>query len=144
MMIGAARKLSDGKSIGVDVWNAEDMLNNSLDRTLKNAKLEGVVDRVEVKSEDARSMSFPDASFDVVLSNLCIHNIISREGRRKACREIARVLKPNGVAIISDVMFTGLYREVFEKEGLKVTVDTAPLRESCMPNHRTVTAMKAA
>ena len=35
-------------------------------------------------------MKFADGTFDVVVSNLVIHNIPTREGRDKACREIAR------------------------------------------------------
>lgn len=48
---------------------------------------------MEVLSGDATAMKFADGTFDVVVSNLVIHNIPSREGRDKACREIARVLK---------------------------------------------------
>ena len=51
-------------------------------------------------------MKFADGTFDVVLSNQVIHNIPTREGWDKACREIARVLKPGGVAIISDFVKT--------------------------------------
>ena len=55
------------------------------------------------------------------LSNLCIHNIPDAEGRAQACREIARVLKPGGVALISDFIKTGFYQKVFIASGLKVT-----------------------
>jgi len=57
---------------------------------------------------------------DLVLSNLCIHNIPDQQGRAQACREIARVLKPGGVALISDFILTGFYRDVLRKAGLKV------------------------
>ena len=102
LMIGAAKRLSTGKAIGIDIWSKGDLSGNSRDKTLRNVELEGVSDRVEVKSDDATAMQFPDASFDVVLSNLCLHNIPSREGRDRACREIIRVLKPGGTAVIAD------------------------------------------
>ena len=48
---------------------------------MANARLEGVSDRVEVKTGDMRKMPFPDASFDVIVSNVAIHNIYDLEGR---------------------------------------------------------------
>ena len=79
--------------------------------------LAGVSARVEVKNDDATALTFPDASFDVVLSNLCIHNIPTREGRYRACREIVRVLKPGGRAIISDFKNTADYLKAFRSAG---------------------------
>ena len=54
-----------------------------------------------------------------MLSNLCIHNIPDA-GRAQACREIARVLKPGGTALISDFVKTGFYQKVFDGAGLQV------------------------
>ena len=120
LMIGAAKKLTRGKSIGIDIWNSGDMHSNTYQNTMRNAELEGVLEKVEVSNEDVRSMSFPNDTFDVVLSNLCIHNIPTKDGREKACREIARVLKPNGTAIITDKSHTNEYGEIFAMEGLTV------------------------
>ena len=120
LMIGAAKKLTQGKSIGIDIWNTGDMHSNTYGNTMRNAELDGVLERVEVRNEDARTMSFPNATFDVVLSNLCIHNIPTKEGREKACREIARVLKPKGTVVITDKAHTAEYGDVFAKEGLSV------------------------
>ncbi len=120
LLIGAARRLTSGKGTGVDVWSAKDLSGNSLERTQTNVAVEGVKEKVDLKSDDARKLSFPDASFDVVLSNLCIHNIPDGEGRAQACREIARVLKPGGTALISDFIKTGAYQKVFAASGLKV------------------------
>jgi SAM-dependent methyltransferase len=120
LLVGAARRLTTGKAVGVDVWSTKDLSGNSLERTQANLDLEGVGQKTELKSEDARKLSFPDASFDLVLSNLCIHNIPGDEGRAQACREIARVLKPGGTAVISDFIKTGFYQKVFAEAGLKV------------------------
>jgi SAM-dependent methyltransferase len=120
LMIGAAKKLTLGKSIGIDIWNSEDMHSNTYQNTMRNAEFEGVLDKVEVRNEDVRTMSFPNDTFDVVLSNLCIHNIPTKEGREKACREIARVLKPKGTAIITDKSYTKEYGEIFAMQGLTV------------------------
>jgi arsenite methyltransferase len=121
LLIGAARRLTTGKGTGIDVWSTKDLSGNSLERTQANIDVEGVRDKVDLKSDDARKLSFPDASFDVVLSNLCIHNIPEAKDRAQACREIARVLKPGGTALISDLMNTGAYMKAFHICGLKVS-----------------------
>ena len=120
LLIGAAHRLTTGRAIGIDIWNAEDLSGNSPQAIRENIALEGVESKTEVKSEDARQMSFPDGSFDVVLSNLCLHNIYQQEGRVRACREIARVLKPGGVAVISDYKHVREYAEQFTQAGLAV------------------------
>jgi ubiquinone/menaquinone biosynthesis C-methylase UbiE len=65
-------------------------------------------------------MAFPDASFDVVLSNLCLHNIYDEPTRHKALAQIVRVLKPGGIALISDYKRTGEYASQFRNAGLIV------------------------
>jgi len=98
LLIAAAKRLSTGHAIGIDIWSTVDLSGNSPEAINKNIALEQVEGKAEARSEDARKMNFPDASFDVVLSNACIHNIHPGEGRRQACREIVRVLKPGGSA----------------------------------------------
>jgi len=123
LLIGAARRLTSGKGTGIDVWSTKDLSGNSIERTEANVEVEGVKDKdkVELRSDDARRLSFPDACFDIILSNLCLHNIPDEGGRAQACREIARVLKPGGTAIISDFIRTGFYQKVLVEEGLKVS-----------------------
>ena len=121
LLIGAGRRLTTGTATGIDVWSTKDLSGNSLSRTQTNIDVEGVQDKVDLKSDDARKLSFPDASFDVILSNLCIHNIPGAKDRAQACREIARVLKPGGTALISDLANTGSYQKTFAACGLKVS-----------------------
>ena len=121
LMIGAAKRLTNGKSFGIDIWNKKDLTNNSYEAAMRNAILEEVKDKVEIKNADAQAMPFADNSFDYILSNLCIHNISTKEGRATACREIVRVLKPGGVALISDFIHTREYEAVFKKEGLEAS-----------------------
>jgi hypothetical protein len=118
LLIGAAKQLTTGHATGIDIWNAEDLSGNGPEALKANIALEGVGEKTTIKSEDARAMSFPDGSMDVVLSNVCLHNI--QPGRSKACREIARVLKPGGVAVISDYKLTKQYAAEFAGAGLKV------------------------
>src|SRR6476646_171574 len=140
LLIGAARRLTNGTATGIDIWSTKDLSGNSLARTQTNIDVEGVQDKVDLKSEDARKLSFPDASFDVVLSNLCIHNIPDAEGRAQACREVARVLKPGGVALISDFINTGSYEKTLAACGL--TVGRTRLNFLTFPQLRVVRAEK--
>jgi arsenite methyltransferase len=120
LLNGAAKKLTTGKAIGIDIWRAEDLSNNGLANAIQNATLEGVADKIEIKTEDARQLSFADNSFEVVLSMFCIHNIDDKKEQEKACLEIARVLKPNGRAFIGEWIPTHSYATYFKNAGLKV------------------------
>ena len=101
LMIGAAKRLTTGKAIGIDIWNAEDLSSNTAENTLKNVGLEGVQDKIELRTEDVRKMDFADDSFDVILSTYCLHNIEDELERKVACGEIARVLKPGGTVLLT-------------------------------------------
>lgn len=120
LLIGAAKRLTTGRAVGIDIWSTKDLSGNAIGRTQANIEMEGVTGKVELRTEDASQMSFPDGSFDVVVSNLCIHNIPKRAGRDRACREIARVLRPGGMAVISDYKLTKKYAAVFAGLGFAV------------------------
>jgi arsenite methyltransferase len=65
-------------------------------------------------------MPFPDNSFDVILSNLCLHNLYDQPTRQRAIEQIVRVLKPGGIALISDYKRTAEYAEELRTAGLIV------------------------
>ncbi|HVT04656.1 MAG TPA: class I SAM-dependent methyltransferase [Thermoanaerobaculia bacterium] len=143
LLIGAARQATKGRGIGIDIFSKKDLSSNSLANTLRNVELEGVKDLVEIHEVDARYMDFLDSSFDVVLSNLCIHNIPKAADRDKACREIVRVTKRGGSAVISDFRNTGAYARVFRDGGMNVT-RSGPYLFDTFPPLRIITARKPA
>ena len=120
LMNGVATRLTTGKSIGIDIWREEDLSDNTLANTLRNAELENVSDKIEILTEDVRNLSFADNTFDVILSQFCIHNIDNKLEEEKACFEIARVLKQGGIALIGDYIPTHEYAKYLAKAGLKV------------------------
>jgi SAM-dependent methyltransferase len=124
-LLGAAKRLTTGRATGIDIWQAEDLSGNKPEATLSNAVSEGVADRVEVQTADARKLPFDDASFDVVLSSAALHNIYDAGGRQTAVREIARVLKVGGRVLIVDVRHTRDYARTLRDAGFDGGKDAA-------------------
>jgi len=117
MLIGAARRLSTGKAVGIDIWQQEDQAGNSMASTQMNARIEGVEGRVELRDGDARKIPFADGTFDVVLSSWALHNIYDAPGRETALREIARILKPGGTVTSSTSAKPASTRESLPRRG---------------------------
>jgi arsenite methyltransferase len=124
LLAGAAKLLAarngSGRATGIDIWSNVDMGGNSEAATRHNLELEGISDRCMLFGVPAQEMTFPDGAFEVIVSNLCLHNIYDRETRRRALGQIVRVLKPGGVAILSDYKHTAEYAEQLRQAGLGV------------------------
>jgi arsenite methyltransferase len=124
LLAGAAKLLAarngSGRVTGIDIWSNVDMGGNSEAATRHNLELEGISDRCTLAGVPAQEMTFPDAAFDVIVSNLCLHNIYDRGTRRRALAQIVRVLKPGGVAILSDYKHTAEYAEQLRQAGFQV------------------------
>jgi ubiquinone/menaquinone biosynthesis C-methylase UbiE len=116
-LIGAAKRLSTGRAVGIDKWQQGDLSGNNAAGTLDNATIEGVAGKVEVHTGDARKLPFDSASFDVVLSSMALHNIYKSDERQAAVREIARVLKPGGSLLIVDVRHIRQYAACLREAG---------------------------
>jgi ubiquinone/menaquinone biosynthesis C-methylase UbiE len=57
---------------------------------------------------DVTQLNFPDASFDMVISQRCLLNLPSKELQWKAMEHIARVLKPGGLYLMLEGTLQGL------------------------------------
>jgi SAM-dependent methyltransferase len=122
LLVAAARRLTTGRATGVDLWIPGAVSGNHPQAVLENAALEGVADRVEVKEGDARQLPFPDASFDVVLSNFVLHEVKTREERGKIVREVVRVLRPGGRLLLVDFIFTKDCTQMLREAGARDAV----------------------
>ena len=96
-LIGAAKRLSTGRAVGIDKWQQEDLSGNNAAGTLRTAMLEAVADRV---------------------SSIALHNIYNAGERQTAVRELARVLAPGGRVLIVDVRHTSKYAATLRDAGL--------------------------
>jgi SAM-dependent methyltransferase len=143
MLIGAAKRLRDGKATGIDLWQKEDQAGNSREATMLNVRLENVADRVELVDGDARKLPFSENAFDVVVSSWALHNIYDRAQRDAAVREIVRVLKPGGRVVIVDIRHTAEYAEIYRQGQMSEVRRTGPNFLFLIPSI-TLTARKPA
>jgi SAM-dependent methyltransferase len=95
--LAAAAVGSSGTVIGVD------MTPEMIARARENARKAGV-DRVEFREGRLESLPVEDASVDAVTSN-CVINLVP--DKRAVFDEVARVLRPGGRVVISDIMLEG-------------------------------------
>jgi len=143
LLNGAAKRLTDGHAVGVDIWSTIDQSGNSPDALLANVSAEGVTESVSPTSGDIRWLPFADGSFDVVLSSLVLHNISDQTQRSQAVREIARVLKVGGRLAIADLAHTHQYAATLRDAGWTDVHQSTP-HFFIFPPVRVVTGTKPA
>jgi len=108
----AARHVgAQGRVIGVD------MTPKMIERARANAARDGHTN-VEFREGQLEALPVEDASIDAITSN-CVINLVP--DKAVVFREIARVLKPGGRLVISDVVLGGRLPEVVEQSILAWT-----------------------
>ena len=105
---------------GIDLWRSVDQSHNTAAAAMSNAEINGVSDRVRFDTGDMTQLPYPDGSFQLVTASMAIHNIPTRDGRRLAITEAARVLAGGGSILIADIRRTREYRDDLTAAGLTV------------------------
>lgn len=126
MLIGAAKRLSSGRALGIDTWKNAEAMRNRPEAALRNARVEQVAERVEVRTADARELPFDAGRFDLVMSSWALHNLASREERERALREMIRVLKPGGRLLLVDIRYGREYAAFLRAQGFLQVQQSLP------------------
>jgi ubiquinone/menaquinone biosynthesis C-methylase UbiE len=92
--ISIAKKLSNGRVTGIDIF--EGVSGKSPDTAIKNAKAEGVADKVDFGYGNTLKLPFENETFDLVSMGSVLHELHTEKDKEKALREVYRVLKPGG------------------------------------------------
>jgi arsenite methyltransferase len=121
VLIAVAQRLTTGRVSGADLWRQADQSGNAEAVTRANAEVAGVSGRVSLDTADMTALPYPDESFDLVVSNLAMHNIHPAPGRLRALDEALRVLRPGGRLVIADINAAPDYRAHLVGRGLSTT-----------------------
>ena len=135
LLIGAAQRLTTGKAIGIDIWTVDGDSPNSAEVTLRNAKIEGVLDHVEVITGNACALPFENNSFDIVVCRLTLHHIANKKDLEKAIVEIMRVLKPGGIIAVMDNSTPQEFASLFKAHGFISVELIAPRHTFGLPTY---------
>jgi ubiquinone/menaquinone biosynthesis C-methylase UbiE len=139
LAIGFAKNLNKGKVIGLDRYSLKNgslkskiisiIKINFIENSLKNAKLNAKIEKVENKCEFisadiTKSLNFPDNNFDIILTSQVFYCLPS-EKMQDVFEEINRVLKKKGKIIFFETLNLLSWdlnnvKKYFEKEGYNV------------------------
>jgi SAM-dependent methyltransferase len=86
---------------GVDSWGGD--WEYSSDECARNARIEAVAGRVSFRRQSGSALSFPDASFDAVVSCMTFHEIKENADKTDGVAEALRVLRPGGTFVFLDL-----------------------------------------
>jgi SAM-dependent methyltransferase len=136
-----------GRMVATDIYGVGQFAHREADATMlddpgKFAPYPFREDRLEVLEMNALDLKFADASFDVVFSLNSIEHFGGRKEIVQAAHEMARVLRPGGVAFIVTECFVG--RHPFNSRFVQTGVRFATLGRLCAiasPRRRIVDVM---
>ena len=96
-----AKAFPQAQITAMDYWGAE--WNYAKEQCEKNARLEGVANRITFQKGDAAHLSFDDETFDAAVSNFVFHEVHTAKDKRDVVREAFHIVKKGGVFSFQDM-----------------------------------------
>jgi len=101
LSIALARKYPQARVQGLDYWGRSWGYSQAACR--RNARLEGVAERVFFQRASAAALPFGEGTFDLAVSNLVFHEVRGVKDKRELVREALRVVRPGGRFAFQDL-----------------------------------------
>jgi SAM-dependent methyltransferase len=86
---------------GLDLWGCDyspEMIALARERS---------IDRCDVQRQDVRSLGYETGTFDVVVTERCLINLLDVKDQAEAIRELGRVVRPGGHAVLVEAFTDG-------------------------------------
>ena len=100
LTIKLAQRYPKAQIIGIDYWGKAWEYSKSVCE--RNARIEGVGERVTFQRANAAALPFADGYFDAAVSNFVFHMVGKSKDKREIVREALRVVKKGGVFSFQD------------------------------------------
>ena len=111
LTIQLAKKYPGAHITGIDYWGKQWEYSESICE--RNAKLEGMAERVVFQKASASALPFDDGAFDVAVSNLVFHEVSGVKDKKSVIKEALRVVKKGGSFSFQDLfLWKRVYGEV--------------------------------
>ena len=91
LTVRCAKAFPNSQITAMDYWGVE--WNYAKEQCEKNARLEGVENRITFQKGDAAKLEFEDGTFDAAVSNFVFHEVRTAKDKRKVVKEALRVVK---------------------------------------------------
>jgi SAM-dependent methyltransferase len=111
LAIELAKRYPHARMTGIDCWGG--MWEYSKETCERNARAEGVDDRVRFQRASASDLPFEDGTFDAAVSNFVFHEVKDTKDKRALLNEGLRVVKKGGAYAFHDLFqVKAVYGEV--------------------------------
>lgn len=101
LTVRCAKAFPKAKITAMDYWGAE--WSYAKEQCERNARIEGIADRVTFQKGDAAKLDFAAGTFDAAVSNFVFHEVRTAKDKREVVREALRVVKKGGVFSFQDM-----------------------------------------
>jgi len=113
LAIRLAREYPEALITGIDYWGAR--WDYSQNACVRNARVEGVGERVSFQRASASKLPFEDGRFDAAVSNLVFHEVGDTKDKGEVIREALRVVRKGGSFAFQDLfLLKAVYGETDE------------------------------